>query len=148
MCTRWANALTNGDNVTVEVKGQTFEVTPEEVEVQQKSAEGFSIAQESGYLAAVDTRLSDDLLMEGLAREVVRRVQTLRKDADFNIEDKIQVRYIASERLNKAIQQFNDYIQTETLSTSLESAVPNDGFHTEDFTFDGETLSVGVKRTS
>ncbi len=57
--------------------GQTFEVTPEEVEVKQKSAEGFAIAEESGYLAAVDTRLTEELLMEGLAREVVRRVQTL-----------------------------------------------------------------------
>jgi isoleucyl-tRNA synthetase len=146
--TGWAQTLMRGENVTVEVNGQTFEVTPAEVEVKQKSAEGFAIAQEAGYVAAVDTRLTDELLMEGLAREVVRRVQTLRKDADFNIEDTIQVKYVASERLNKAIAQFADYIRHETLSTSLESAEPNDGFHREDFSFDGETLSVGVKRTA
>ncbi len=51
----------------------------------------------------------------------------LRKDADFNIEDKIMVRYVASERLNKAIKQFADYIQTETLSNTLEADEPNDG---------------------
>jgi len=146
--TRWAETLMRGENVTVEVNGQTFEITPDEVEVKQKSAEGFAIAQEAGYLAAVDTRLTEDLIMEGLAREVVRRVQTLRKDADFNIEDTIQVKYVASDRLGKAITQFADYIRAETLSKSLEAAEPNDGFHREDFTFDGESLSVGVKRST
>lgn len=143
----WAQTLMRGENVSLEVNGQTFEVTPEEVEVKQQSAEGFAIAEEAGYLAALDTRLTEELVMEGLAREVVRRVQTMRKDADFNIDDNIAIRYVASERLGKAISQFADYIRTETLGTSLESQAPNDGFHKQDFTFDGETLSLGVKRT-
>ncbi len=143
---RWSQALMRGENVTVEVNGTTFEVTPEEVEVKQQAAEGFAIAEEGGYLAAVDTRLTEELVMEGLAREVVRRVQTLRKDAEFNIEDNITIKYVASDRLGKAITQFADYIQSETLSQSLESSDPNDGFHREDFSFDGETLSIGVKR--
>ena len=91
--------------------------------------------------------------MEGFAREVVRRIQTLRKDADFNIEDNITVKYVASERLGRAIMQFGDYIRTETLSQSLETGEPNDGFHRQDFTdekdvkkLDGETLILGVKR--
>jgi len=143
----WAQTLLRGENVSLEVNGQTFEVTPEEVEVKQQSAEGFAIAEEAGYLAALDTRLTEELVMEGLAREVVRRVQTMRKDADFNIDDNIAIRYVASERLGKAISQFADYIRTETLGTSLESQEPNDGFHKQDFAFDGETLSLGVKRT-
>ncbi len=142
----WAQTLLRGENVSLEVNGQAVEVTPEEVEVKQQSAEGFAIAEEGGYLAALDTRLTEELVMEGLAREVVRRVQTMRKDADFNIDDNIAIRYVASERLGKAINQFADYIRTETLGTSLESHEPNDGFHKQDFAFDGETLSLGVKR--
>jgi isoleucyl-tRNA synthetase len=145
--TRWAKALLNNENVTVEADGRTFEVTPQEVEVKQKSAEGFAIAEENGYLAALDTRLSEELILEGLAREVVRRVQTLRKEADFNIDDKIVVRYVASERLTKAIDSFADYIRTETLSDKLEAKKPTDGFFHKEDAFEGETLSLGVKRT-
>jgi isoleucyl-tRNA synthetase len=145
---RWAVGLRNGENVTLELDGQSFEMTPEEIEVQQQAAEGFAVAEEGGYLAALDTKLTDELVMEGLAREVVRRVQTMRKDADFNIDDTITVTYVASERLAKAIEQFADYIRTETLSQSLQSGEPSNGFHRERFEFDGETLSLGVKRTA
>ncbi len=145
---RWAQALQRGEAVSGEVAGVVFEVLPDEVEVRQQSAEGFAIAQEAGYVAALETTLTDDLVKEGLAREVVRRVQTLRKDADFNIADKIVVRYRASERLAAAIAQYADYIRAETLSESLEAAEPNDGFFCQDFAFDGETLSVGIKRNS
>ncbi len=144
--TRWAKAFLNNENVTVEADGRTFEVTPQEVEVKQKSAEGFAIAEENGYLAALDTRLTEELILEGLAREVVRRVQTLRKEADFNIDDKIVVRYVASERLTKAIDSFAEYIRTETLSDKLEAEKPSDGFFHKEDTFEGETLSLGVKR--
>lgn len=145
---RWATRLTNGQTIIVELDGQTFEMTPEEVEVQQQAAEGFAVAEEGGYLAALDTTLTEELVMEGLAREVVRRVQTMRKDADFNIDDTITVTYVASERLAKAIEQYADYIKAETLSQSWQSGEPSNGFHREDFQFDGETLSLGVKRAS
>ncbi len=152
--TRWAKQLLAGQNVVVEIDGRTFEVTPQEVEVKQKSAEGFAIAEDGPYLAALDTRLTEELVMEGLAREVVRRVQSMRKDADFNIEDTIEVRYVASERLGKAIAQFAEYIQGETLAVKLVAQEPADGFHRENFDsdeekrkLDGETLVLGVKRT-
>ncbi len=145
--TRWALALLKGDSVTVEVNGRSFEVTPEEVEVKQQAAAGFAVAQDGGYLAAVDTTLTEELVLEGLAREVVRRVQTLRKDADFNIADTIHIRYTASDRLNQAITRFSDYIQAETLGQTMEAGEANDGFFKQEFSFDGETLSLGVKRT-
>ncbi|MBN8594555.1 MAG: isoleucine--tRNA ligase [Anaerolineae bacterium] len=143
---RWAKALLKGDVVSVEVNGQAFEVTSAEVEVKQKSSEGFAVADDGGYLAAVDTRLNDDLIMEGLAREVVRRVQSMRKDADFNISDQIDLRYVASERLGKAIKKHSDYIKTETLAKSMRAGEPKEEYHHEEFSFDGETLTVGVRR--
>jgi isoleucyl-tRNA synthetase len=145
---RWATALLDGQNVTVEIDGRSFEVMPEEVEVKQQAAEGFAVAQDSGYLAALDIRLTDELVMEGLAREVVRRVQTMRKEADFNIADTIHIRYAASEQLSRAITRFMDYIRAETLGESLEAGEPGDGFHRQDFSFDGETLSLAVKRAA
>jgi isoleucyl-tRNA synthetase len=142
----WGAALRRGETITLNLDGTAYEIAPAECEVRMKAAEGFAFAEDGGYLAAVDTVLTEDLLLEGLAREVVRRVQTLRKDADFDISDRITTTYAASERLQKAISQFSDYIKTETLTEKLVQGEPANGFHSEKFEFDGETLSVGVKR--
>jgi isoleucyl-tRNA synthetase len=152
--TSWAKTLLAGQNVTVDVNGRSFEVTPQEVEVKQGSSEGFAIATEGGYLAAVDIRLTEDLIMEGFAREVVRRIQAMRKDADYNVDDTITIRYVASERLGKAIVKFGSYIQDETLGVALEAVAPSAEFFKQDFTdskestkLDGETLVLGVRVT-
>jgi isoleucyl-tRNA synthetase len=153
----WAEALTSGDNVTLTLAGDTFEVTPEEVEVRQQAAEGFTIAEDRGNLAALDVRLTDELVAEGLAREVVRRIQTLRRDADFDLEDRVDVIYSASERLKGAIEQFADYIKAETLADNLTIGEPGNGFQQAAFvpnddpkadtSIRGEQLVIGVKRT-
>lgn len=157
---RWAKMLLAGQEVILTLNEQDFAVAPDEVEVKQQAAEGYTVAQESGYLAALDTRLSESLVMEGLAREVVRRVQTIRKEANFNIDDKIELSYVASERLARAISQFADYICTETLCTALLTGEPANGFHKAYFgphasgdpklddSIDGETLTVGIKQVS
>ncbi len=144
--TQWAKTLLAGETVTLELNGETFEVTPEEVEVQKKPAEGFAVAEEGNYLVALDIKLTGDLVNEGLAREVVRRVQTMRRDADYNIEDKIEMVYTASERLGAAVQQFVDYIAAETLSQSVQPGKPDNGYFHQEFEFDGERLTVGVKQ--
>jgi isoleucyl-tRNA synthetase len=155
---RWSEMLLRGENIVLDLDGQTFEMTPEEVEVRRSAAEGYSIAEDNGYIAALDTRLTDDLIMEGLAREVVRRVQTMRKDADYDISDNIALTYVASTRLAQAIERFAEYIRSETLAQKMEQGEPSNGFHTayfgpdpqgdpkKDTSIDGETLALGVKR--
>ncbi len=145
---RWAKALLNGEPIVVELDGTPFEVKPDECQVHMKAAEGFAFAEENGYMAVIDTRLSDELILEGLAREVIRRVQSMRRDADFNIADTITTRYVASGKLAEAIEKFADYISSETLTTTLEAGEVNgdSDFHTESFSLDGESLALAVKR--
>ena len=143
---RWAKTLLAGEPITVEVDGKTYTITPEQCEVQQEAAEGYAVAEERGYLVALSTTLTEELRREGLAREFVRRVQTLRKDADFNISDRITVSYQASERLRDAIQAHADYIARETLADALREGEPEDGAFRGEFDFDGEHVSVGVRR--
>jgi isoleucyl-tRNA synthetase len=149
---QWAESLLAGKAITAEVDGSTFEVTPEECEVLFGAAEGYTVAEEKGYLAAVDITMTEELVLEGLAREVVRRIQSLRKDADFDISDNIQVVYDASANLEKAIAQFSDYIKTETLAVEMNKANGKDGYHTAEFKGDeairGEELTLGVKRVN
>ncbi len=154
----WAEGLLAGQTVTVELDGVAFEVTPEEAQVLRSSTEGYAVAEDAGYLAALDTHLTEELILEGLAREFVRRVQALRKDADFSIEDHITVTYQASERLAKAVENYKDYISSETLADALTEGEPVAGAARAEFglekaeegkkdtSIDGETLLLGIKR--
>ncbi|MBN1564418.1 MAG: isoleucine--tRNA ligase [Anaerolineae bacterium] len=145
---RWAKALKAGEAITVEVEGKTYTITPDQCEVQESAAEGYAVAEDYGYVAALSTELTDDLIQEGLAREFVRRVQTLRKDADFDISDHIAVTYQANERWQAAIDAFSDYIQQETLADEMAAGAPQAGAHSETFEIkaSGETVTIGVRQ--
>ncbi len=136
--------LMTGDSIKVEVNGQTLDILPEEVEVRLQAKEGYSVASEGAYLAALVTDLTPELISEGLAREFVRRVQDLRKSADLDIADRIHLYYSATPGLQKAIEDFKDYIMTETLSLSMsQTEFPQEAAIVED-EFDNEKVRAGL----
>ncbi len=143
---RWAKALLAGKTINVEVDGHTYAITPEQCEVVQSAAAGYAVAEEYGYVAALATTLTEELIQEGLAREFVRRVQSLRKDADFAISDRITVTYQAGERLRAALRAFAEVIRRETLADALVESGPEAGAHSAAFSFDDETATIGVRR--
>ncbi|HEX2992008.1 MAG TPA: isoleucine--tRNA ligase [Anaerolineales bacterium] len=130
----------------VQANGETFDVLPEEVEVKSLAREGFAVAEEGPYVAALVTELTPELVSEGLAREFVRRVQDLRKNADLDVADRIELFVDASPGLRSAIEAHREYITAETLAASLEfTSPPGDATLAEDG-FDGEKVTVGLKR--
>ncbi len=140
--TAFARMLLDGQSVTVEVEGENVVVLADEVEVRQDARGGFVVAEEGGYLVALKTELTDDLIREGLAREFVRRVQDLRKSAGLDIADRIAVRYVASPKLAEAVSAFADYITAETLCVDLSAGEGLPEGATAEDQFDGETLKV------
>jgi isoleucyl-tRNA synthetase len=141
-----AEKLLAGDPIVVEVEDETFKLEPDEVEVRVAAHEGFAAVAEGAYVAALDTDLTEELMLEGLAREFVRRVQELRKQANFNVDDRIKVEYKATEILDKAIQNYRDYIQGETIAFSLEAVDSPKGQEAAEDTFDGQEVSFAVER--
>jgi isoleucyl-tRNA synthetase len=127
-------------------------LAPDEVLVETKQKEGFVVEQEKGLVVALDTTLTEELRQEGMARDLVRTVQELRKAAGFAISDRISLTYQVDggngtgERLAAMLARFGDYIQQETLSTSLAEAPPPAGAHTGEDTLDGVTLRLAVCR--
>jgi len=142
----WGKKLLAEQNILLELNGKTFELSPQQIIVQQTGAEGYAVAENAGYVAALKTELTAALVQEGLAREVVRRIQTLRKDANLDISDHIRVNYQASDQLAAAIQAFADYIATETLADHLEDAAPNPDDHQTQDGFDEQTLTLGIRK--
>jgi isoleucyl-tRNA synthetase len=143
-----AAAVESGQALTLEVGGQMVELAPDEVLVQTEARAGLAVLSEAGVTVALDTELTPELMAEGLAREVVRRVQTLRKDADFDLDDRIVTHYQADEELAAIIAGWSDYIQAETLSRELRAAPPQDGAVCENYEVEGHPLTLCVTRTS
>ena len=141
-----AHTLLEGKALRVEVNGETFDILPEEVEVKALAREGFAVAEEGPYVVALVTDLTPELVQEGLAREFVRRVQDLRKNAELDVADRIELFVEASPGLRSALEVHRVYITAETLSTSLEfSSPPEDATVVQD-EFDGEKVTAGLKK--
>jgi isoleucyl-tRNA synthetase len=141
-----AERLIAGGTVEIELEGEKIILEPDEVEVRVEAHQGFAAIAEGAYVAALDTDLSEELKLEGLAREFVRRVQELRKQADFNVDDRIRVQYNASETLEQAISRHQEYIRGETIAVALESVDSPAGEQQTKDTFDGEELRFAVER--
>jgi isoleucyl-tRNA synthetase len=143
-----AQRLQAGEPIELQVEGETVTLLPEEVEIRLTPRTGYAVAQEGGYVAAVSTELTPALVKEGLARELVRRIQTMRKDADFRIQDTIIVYYQAGAALAEVMQSFADYIRQETLATELRSGAAPTGAFAQDAALDGEDLKLALVRNA
>ncbi len=106
--------------LAVEIEGESVTLTDGDIEVIHEDIEGWTIGADDNLVVALDTGITPELEDEGMARELVSRIQQMRKDNDFEITDRIIIRYHAvSERLHNAIQHTLAYIQAETLATEV-----------------------------
>jgi len=142
-----AHKVRSGQPVEVHIDGETVRLEPGEVEVLASAKPGFAVAEEAGYVVAVTTVLTPELEQEGMAREVVRKLQTMRKEAGFDISDRIVTYYQAEGLLRQAIQAFAGYIKDETLTVELHEAAPPGSAFTEMVEVDGHRGTFGVERS-
>jgi isoleucyl-tRNA synthetase len=126
--------------------GSQVSLSQEEVLVQTKAREGLGVAGEGGLVVALDMALTPLLEQEGLARELVRRIQELRKQADYNLTDRIEVEYHADGKLLAALQTFKDEIAEEVLASSLQLVESPQGDLTLEDEVDGYRLLLAVRR--
>jgi len=138
--------LRTGLGLQLTVQGEKLELSPDEVLVQKEPQEGLAVASERGVTVAIDTILTSELVAEGLAREVVRRVQNLRKEAGFELDDRIVVAYQADGDLAAAIEAWQELVAAETLSVEFAAGEAGPEMHVGEFHVDGHTLRVGVRR--
>jgi isoleucyl-tRNA synthetase len=134
------------ETVTLDMDGESVVLEPEEIMVKTEAAEGLSTAEDNLLAVAIDTDITPELRAEGLARDIVRRVQAQRKEADFNIEDRITTWYQAEAELAEIFEEWGDYIKDETLTTDLVAGDPPDDAYVETHEVDGEDVTIGVKQ--
>jgi len=111
-----AGAVARGESYTLAFPGGEVTLTGEDVLIETSSAKGYACAEDVGYLAALDTSLSDALVDEGMAREIVRSVQDARKQAGLEVADRIRLGVSGSAAIEKALATHRDYVMAETLA--------------------------------
>ncbi len=110
------------------VENQKVKITREDIEVVSHEIEGWLVESQDGVTVAVDTELNEDLVAEGYAREFVNRIQNMRKDANFDVIDRIKVSYFADQKLFDYLNKFNDYISNEVLADEINFNSNLEGF--------------------
>ncbi len=110
--------------------------------------QAYVFQEEESVLMALDIRISDELRKEGVARDIVRRIQDQRKQAGLEISDQIEIYYQTGPKLTDVFSTHRDYIATETLARKLVDSAPPDQSHTADYALQGEKLSIGILRAS
>jgi len=106
----------------------------------------YSTVADGDYFVAVPREISPELLEEGMAREIVHRLQTMRRSANFDIADYIETFYQGDEYIQKVMAKHSGYIRQETLSRELKNEVAPEGTYTESFKLDGHSVTFGVKK--
>ncbi len=134
-----------GENVPVEVEGQTIEIQPDEVEIRITPRAGYSVAESGGYMVAVTTELDEELKVEGMAREFVRRVQNLRKKAGLEVTDRIRLYVQGGKNTHQVLKRWGEYVKQETLALEVIDGVPDNITH-DAFKLDGESVTIGFEK--
>jgi len=138
--------LRDGEVLEITVSREIVEILPEEVKVTPVQVQGYSVVEESGLLVGVRTEITPDLEREGIARDIVRRIQSLRKQADFEIDDNITTFYTGDPFIEKVFKVEEDYIKAETLSIELTKGKFPRGVYREEFDIDGKKLILGLRQ--
>ena len=128
------------------VEGEEITLSPDELLVEPTQREGYVLEREGGLSVALRTQLDAELFDEGLVRELVHRVQNLRREKGFEIEESIRVGLSGNPRISALLEdRWGDYFRAEVLARELDldESAPDGGF--ESVTIDGEALRIRVE---
>ncbi|MFQ5454480.1 MAG: DUF5915 domain-containing protein, partial [Candidatus Zixiibacteriota bacterium] len=131
-------------SLQLELDKQKIELNADEVEVIKTECDGFAVESDSLVSIALDTILTDELIDEGFAREIVNKIQNLRKTSGFDITDKIKITLNATELLMAAVQKYESFIRKETLAKNITYLNQNSFEGGSEWNINGEKSVIAV----
>lgn len=126
--------------------GETVRLGENDLEIIRTGLEGWSVETEKGITVALDTELTDELVEEGIAREFINRIQNMRKEADFDVTDRIEIGFNAAEKIKKAVSSMGRYIKEETLADEIEDTVLEVSDFVKSWDIEGENCEISIRR--
>lgn len=136
--------LENNEEIVIEIDNTNYTINKEMVDIRISSKEGFNVGMENNNFIILNTTLTEDLILEGIARELVSKVQNLRKNKDFEITDRINIYYKGDDKFNECLSNYLDYIKSETLAIDV---IEKDDLN-EKYDLNGHEVYLDVERVS
>lgn len=140
-----ASQVQAGEAVELTLDSQTVELLPDEIEVEMIEPEELAVVEDTGYVIGIRTEINEELLKEGMIRDLVRYIQNMRKEAGYQVEDHIAVGLSTEGRLAQAVQEHRDYLSNEVLADELSSNNIS-GEYSDSFTIRGDEIQVTIVR--
>lgn len=137
------DALKTDNTFVLTVDSESVALTGEDVVVKTEVTEGYTSGESKGVTVFVETTLTDALIQEGLARDIVRRIQEMRKEMKLDYKDTIDVVYTGDEKAERAVEQYTEYIKQETLADTLTKGTSDKGY-TKEWVIEGKTIHLAV----
>jgi isoleucyl-tRNA synthetase len=138
--------IENGESVKINVGGEDLVISKNDVEIIGSEITGWLVETEGAVTVALDVELDDTLIAEGLAREFVNRIQNMRKDAGFDVIDRIRIKFNGSVTLVEAVKTFSNYISNETLAEQLEFDIKLNGGFNQNWKIGEYDCSVQIEK--
>lgn len=138
--------LERHSKLKLHVDGRVVELLPEEVEISLQDREGYVTETEKEQFATLSTVLTEELIQEGFAREIINKVQFMRKEADFNVTDRIKLYIKSTDAVFKAIEKHREHIMHETLTKELMMTQPEPSAYSKEWDINGEKAVIGIER--
>ncbi len=138
------NGIERSNQFPLSINGTTYDLTLEDFIITSEDIPGWFVASDGALTVALDVNITEELEAEGTARELVNRIQNIRKNNNFNVTDKISIKIEKHRSIQNAIQQFGDYIRAETLADDLDMQENVKGEEID--LFGDVNLNIQVKR--
>ena len=140
------NTVNEGKTYTLDVEGRQVQLTADDLLISSANAEGYCVASDHGVTVVLNTVLTDDLVEEGLEREIVSKIQTMRKESGFVVTDHIEINYKAEDKLNAVFERFASEIMKDTLADSLTAG--DGGQFVKQWDVNGLPLTLGLTKSN
>ncbi len=136
--------IDKNNEISLEISGNSVKLTNDDVEISSQDIEGWLVANANGITVALDITITEELRKEGIARELVNRIQNIRKDSGFEVTDKVTIKMLPNQVIQQAVEANLDYIKAETLTETL--VFTDDLINGTEIEFDNVITKISVSK--
>ena len=132
------------NRISLNLDGQEISLEGDEIEIVKDEKKGFAVESDGPLTIALETELTEDLIAEGFAREIVNKIQNMRKNSGFEVTDHINVKVSSSDRLKSAASRYDEFIRSETLAHNIEFTDRKSLDNGKEWNINGEKAAIAV----
>ena len=129
--------------ITLDIDGEAIKLLKEDLIIESAKSDSFATESDRGITVVLDTNLTDELIEEGFVREIISKIQTMRKESDFEVMDNIKIYISDNDKISSIAEKNSDYIKDEVLATEI---IDGKCDNSKEWSINGEKVVIGVER--